>query len=421
MLPQRSAYIKKVIFPLLKAGMASILAVSMIIFPQQAFQAAFRGLDAWWSIVFPALLPFFVMSELLMGLGVVNFMGILLEPIMRPLFNVPGAGAFVAAMGYTSGAPIGTILTVELRKKNLCSRTEAQRLMSFTSNTSPLFLFGAVSVGMFHNVSLGLTLALSHYLANISIGLLLGLFSRRRTNNTIKSQPRPQKNLMVQACKALLEHQRLDNRPLGTLMADAVKKSAQTLSMIGGYIIFFSVLAETLKLLGLLNVLAGFLLFFLKPLGIDHSLGHAVATGFLEITLGAKLCSEANVNLPLQLLAVSAIMGWGGLSIHAQVASIIKETDIKIHTFILARCLHAALAPVFTLFLMKPTAPVFTSIAAIYQPVLGTKATIIGSFVMNLLTAMFAFIIVLLIIALAIFCLYLLKHLYRWYFYKKQL
>ena len=419
MLLQRPSYVRKVIFPFLKAGMASIIAMSMVIFPQQTFQAAFRGLDAWWSIVFPALLPFFVMSELLMGLGVVNFLGVILEPVMRPLFNVPGAGAFVAAMGYTSGAPIGTILTADLRKKNLCSRTEAQRLMSFTSNTSPLFLFGAVSVGMFHNVSLGLTLALSHYLANISIGLLLGLFSKRRTSYDAKGFQGPQKNLIVQACKALLEHQHQDNRPIGTLMADAVKKSAQTLSMIGGYIIFFSVLTEILKLLGLLNILAGFLLLLLKPLGIDHSLGHAVATGFLEITLGAKLCSEANVSLPLQLLAVSAIMGWGGLSIHAQVASIIKETDIKIHTFILARGLHAALAPVFTLFLMEPAAPVFNSIAAIYQPVLGTKAVIIGSFLMNMLTAVFALIIVFLIISLTIACLYSLKHLFRWYFLKK--
>ena len=79
--------------------------------------SSIKGLDAWWSIVFPALLPFFIMSELLIGLGVVNFLGVLLEPVMRLLFNVPGAGAFVLAMGYTSGAPIGTLLTVNLRKK----------------------------------------------------------------------------------------------------------------------------------------------------------------------------------------------------------------------------------------------------------------------------------------------------------------
>ena len=113
-----------------------------------------------------------------MGLGVVHFMGVLLEPIMRPVFNVPGTGAFVMAMGYTSGAPIGTMLSVELRKKNLCTRMEAERLMSFTNNSSPLFIFGAVAVGMFNNPALGLILAFSHYSANL-IGEYCFVFSVR--------------------------------------------------------------------------------------------------------------------------------------------------------------------------------------------------------------------------------------------------
>ena len=80
---------KRIFLPLFKAFAATVIALSMVAFPQQTFQAAFRGLDAWWSIVFPALLPFFVMSELLIGLGVVNFMGVLLEPVMRPSLTYP--------------------------------------------------------------------------------------------------------------------------------------------------------------------------------------------------------------------------------------------------------------------------------------------------------------------------------------------
>lgn len=419
MLLQKSPGLQKILFPLFTACAASVLAVSMVVFPQQTFQAAFRGLDAWWSIVFPALLPFFVMSELLMGLGVVDFMGVVLEPVMRPLFNVPGSGAFVFVMGYSSGAPIGSILTADLRKKNLCTRKEAQRLMSFTSNTSPLFLFGAVSVGMFHNVSLGMTLALSHYLANITLGVIMGIFSRRVNRDGPPASVRHRGNLLVEACRTLLEQQHQDGRPIGTMMADAVAKSAQTLSMIGGYIIFFSVLTQLLDLLGILDLIAGFLLFLLRPLGLNPSIGSAVATGFFEITLGTKLCSEVNTNLQVQLLAASAILGWGGLSVHAQVASVIKDTDLKMPTFILARVLHAVLAPIFTLFLMEPAAPVFNSIALYYQPILGTKTLIIGSFVINLLTALFALIIVILMMALAAASWYAMRNLCRWYLDKR--
>ncbi len=414
MLPHNVERLKKNIHPVLLAALAGLVAISMIVFPQDTFQAAFRGLDAWWSIVFPALLPFFVMSEIMMGLGVVSFMGVLLEPVMRPLFNVPGSGAFVFAMGYSSGAPIGALLSADLRKKNLCTRGEAQRLMAFTSNNSPLFLFGAVSVGMFHNGALGLTLALSHYLANITIGLVMGLFSRRRGSRISVTSP-PGGNLFVEASRALVQHQRQDGRPMGTLMSDAVIKSAQTLSMVGGYIIFFSVFTEILNLLGILDLLAVVLLIFLKPFGLDPSIGIGVATGFFEVTLGAKLSSEVGTSLAVKLLAVSAILGWGGLSIHAQVASIIKETDIKMHSFVLARAFHSLLAPLYTFFLMDTVTPVFSSIAGGYPPLAHISPMLPLAWLLNFLTALLALIMILTAIVLAGATLYAIKNLYRWY------
>ncbi len=110
---------------------ASALTFCMVLYPEEAFSAAVKGLDVWWNIVFPALLPFFIGSEILMGLGVVHFMGVLLEPLMRPLFRIPGAGSFAVAMGLASGFPIGAILTTKMRLKNLVTRYEGERLMSF--------------------------------------------------------------------------------------------------------------------------------------------------------------------------------------------------------------------------------------------------------------------------------------------------
>ena len=68
--------------------LATALVVAFVIEPEVAFAAAVRGLRLWWDIVFPALLPFFVGGQVLMGLGVVHFMGVLLEPTMRPLFKI---------------------------------------------------------------------------------------------------------------------------------------------------------------------------------------------------------------------------------------------------------------------------------------------------------------------------------------------
>ena len=45
---------------------------------------------------------------------------------------------------------------------------EAERLMSFTNNSSPLFMLVAVAVGMFNNPGIGILIAYAHYLSTSS-------------------------------------------------------------------------------------------------------------------------------------------------------------------------------------------------------------------------------------------------------------
>ncbi|HAI20887.1 MAG TPA: hypothetical protein DCM14_03170 [Clostridiales bacterium UBA8153] len=53
------------------------------------------------------------------------------------------------AVGLASGFPIGPVLTVCLFSGGMCSRTEAECLMSFTNTADPWFVADAVAVGMF--------------------------------------------------------------------------------------------------------------------------------------------------------------------------------------------------------------------------------------------------------------------------------
>src|SRR5699024_884218 len=95
----------------------AFITAAIIFFPEQAFEASIHGLHTWWEIVFPSLLPFFIMAELLISFGIVQFFGVLFEPIMRPIFNVPGAGSFAWILGMVSGFPSGAKITVLLREK----------------------------------------------------------------------------------------------------------------------------------------------------------------------------------------------------------------------------------------------------------------------------------------------------------------
>ena len=120
---------------------------------------------------------------MLIGFGVVKFIGVLLEPLMRPLFKVPGVGGFVLAMGMASGFPAGAKLTARLRQEGQLTQIEAERLVSFTNSSNPIFIFGAVSVGFFQNPKLGVIFALSHYLGNICVGIIMRFYGKGMVKN----------------------------------------------------------------------------------------------------------------------------------------------------------------------------------------------------------------------------------------------
>ena len=67
-----------------------ILASFMIINPGETVNAVANGFKLWYNILVPALLPFFIIAELMVNVGLVRFIGVMLEPIMRPIFKLPG-------------------------------------------------------------------------------------------------------------------------------------------------------------------------------------------------------------------------------------------------------------------------------------------------------------------------------------------
>lgn len=344
----RNRRFKRYAGPYLMAFLAVALTISMVLYPQDAFASALGGLKVWWEIVFPALLPFFVFSEILMGLGVVSSMGVLLEPLMRPLFNVPGVGSFVMAMGLASGYPIGAILTSKLRRQKACTQVEAERLLAFTNTADPLFMFGAVAVGMFADARLGTVIAAAHYLSSLTVGLGLRFYGR---GQPITPDVSDKENILVKAAKELYRARQRDGRPIGQLLGDSIRNSVNSLLNIGGFIILFSVIIRVATIVGVVNLLASGVAGALSVLGIAPSLSHSVISGFFEITIGTQLTASAAAPMIQKVAMAGAVIAWSGLSVHGQVASIINDTDIRLGPYLVARMVHAVLAFAYTLLL----------------------------------------------------------------------
>lgn len=316
----------------LLATSVTMMAVGLIIFPQESFEASKGGLNIWWTIVFPSLLPFLIFSELLISFGVVRFIGVMLEPFMRPLFRVPGVGGFVWAMGLASGFPAGARFTVRLRQEEQLTRIEAERLVCFTNSSNPLFLFVAVAVGFFHNPHLGIILALSHYLGNICVGIIMRFYRWKEEKSHAKVMTKLPS--IRQAFSQMHRTRIKETRPFGSLLGDAVLSSIQTLLMIGGFIILFSVVNKLLFHMNITGLLASGVGGILHIFNFPDSLSLPFISGMFEMTLGSKLTSTVEeATLFQQTVMTSFILAFNGFSIQAQVASIIAATDIRFTPF----------------------------------------------------------------------------------------
>ena len=318
------------------------LVFCIIIFPKQSIQAATDGLYTWLNVVLPSLLPFLIISDILIGLGVVNFIGTLLRPVMFPVFRVPGEGAFPFVMSIISGYPVGIQLSSQLLAEKKVTPIEAQRIISFSSTSGPLFMIGAVSVGMLKNSSTGPLLALSHYLGAITVGILFRFYKYRRPLIY-----RIEKTSIRKALESLAQARKKDNRSIGQIMGDAVNKSFNTILMVGGFIIFYSVMIEILSLIHVIDYISA-LLTFLLPLN-NSDIIKGIVSGFIEVTNGCEIISNiTSVNLVTKISIISFIIGWSGLSIHSQAISILDKEKIKINLYIFSKFLHGFFAFLYT-------------------------------------------------------------------------
>ena len=338
----------------------SLLALGMFAYPQEVLSSAGGGLTLWWNFVLPALLPFFIISELLMAAGFVHFLGVLLESFMRPVFRLPGKAAFVVAMGYTSGFPMGAVLTARLRQAGEITREEGERLLAFTNNPSPGFMLGAVASGMLGKPTLGILLAGSVYLANLMVGFFFRFYRVSSKSPLLTNSPS-----LKRAWQELKDAQNRDKRAFGQVLGESIKQSTNTVLMVAGFMAFFSVVIRLLNIWHVTLFLAFLSHSIIKIVQIP--VFQAFFNGLFEMTLGCQEAIRALSLLHQQVALLALLMGWGGLSVFAQVAGLISGTDLRFYPFVMARVLHAILAlGLSQLFLLVAKVP--TAVVSVQAP-----------------------------------------------------
>ena len=306
--------------------------LALLVDPQSAMEAARNGLTLCGNVIIPSLFPFFVLSSLVVDLGLAGYLGRLLERVMRPLFRVNGACASALALGFIGGYPVGARTAIALYQNGMCSRTEAQRLLAFCNNSGPAFILGVVGAGVFASSKVGVLLCLAHALASVCVGVLFRFYrggeDRGRRGRAAETPPRFQA------------------RHIAAVFTGAVKNSFLSTLNICAFVIFFTVVLQLLVTAGILPGLARLLGLLFAPFGLTEEWARRLLTGLVEISSGVwTLTGEGTFRGRLAMAAF--LLGWAGLSVHCQVLSFLGDSGLSPRTYLAGKLLHGGLSALF--------------------------------------------------------------------------
>lgn len=309
--------------------------------PSVSIQSASQGALIWFNVILPSLLPFFIISELLISLGFVDILGGILSPLMRPVFNTSGEGIFPLSMSVLSGYPVGSKLTSRLREKNIITKTDGDRLLCFTSTSGPIFMLGAVSIGMLGDSNLGPLIILPHYISIVILGLVFRFYKY----DDLYSKKYFKTKMYCKDINMSIEKLLKTRKSISSLIAVSIKESMDNILLIGGIVIFYSVVIEMLFNLSIINQA---LVFLSKLFSIEGELLKGIVIGMFEMTLGCKAIAYSNISVLNKIIIINLIIGWGGLSVHSQAMNFIKRTDLNSKLFTFSKMLHGLLSSVIS-------------------------------------------------------------------------
>lgn len=313
--------------------------LALVLWPKQAMEAMTDGLHLCGNVILPSLFPFFVLSSLVVELGLSRYLGRLMEPFMAPLFRVNGACATALALGFVGGYPVGARTAIQIYQSGQCSRTEAERMLAFCNNSGPAFILGVVGAGIFGSGRVGLLLYLGHLLASLAVGILFRFY-------------KPAQGPKL-GCRREAQFQASS---FSTAFTRSVTGSLQSTLNICAFILFFSVFLRILACAGVLTSLARLLSTLLSPFGMTPLWAERLLTGLLELSSGVSSLTDGTLSGRLSMAAF--MLGWAGVSVHCQVLAFLGDSGLSMGTYVIGKFLHGGLsallaAALFRLFPIK--------------------------------------------------------------------
>lgn len=300
----------------------------ILINPKDTVSYALSGLGVCYEIIIPSLFPFFVCSGLLIHSGFCEILSRFFRPVMKPLFNVGGAGSAAFILGIISGYPLGAHTACELFENSYLSKAEAERLLAFCSNSGPLFILSAVGLSMYHSIRFGILLYISHILSAITVGIIMRFYKKNSHH-------------------APALHINTADKSFAEIFSCVLSNSINSILTVSGAVVFCSIVSRL----------------FLELIPI-HGVLHSVVLGIMEFVSGLSELSGASIPTAAKLCLSSLIVGFAGISVHLQVIAVVSRYRLSLKPYFLGKIFHGLFSALYTYIgfkFMVKSVPIFAN------------------------------------------------------------
>ena len=264
--------------------------------------------------LFPSLIPFMLLSNILIKYNFVNEISDILNSLMTKRFKLNKNCSFIFIMSILSGTPSNAKYIKDLLDNNLINFEDSKKCLNFCHFTNPVFVIGTIGYTFLNNKKIGLIILFCHYISSI----IMGLFNKNNNN--------PKLDII---------HSKLQKTNFIRVLKESINDTINTLFLILGIITSCIIITCIIN-----NILS-----------INNNLKFIY--GFIEITQGLKYLSLSNLTIELKSIISSFMISFGGFCIHAQVFSILDNKKIKYYPYLISRIIHGLLSAFLTYFIIR--------------------------------------------------------------------
>lgn len=238
------------------------------------------SLDLFFSSVFPSLMPFFILIDVL------NYFNYFAS--LSKILKFKYSDLILVSM--VSGLPSNAKYLSTYIEKGLISKKDASILLGLSFFPNPMYVISVIGVMFFGNVYFGIKFLISLYLSSLIVFTLN--YKRFKYIKVKKSR---------------------DNKGFVSMLSESIIKNCKNLVIIFGNILIFNIIVS------LLNYVLPF----------DNSTISVINLIF-EMSSGIKKASLLTIRINTKLIIASLGLSASGLSVISQALSILPEGSIDL-------------------------------------------------------------------------------------------